>query len=100
MRLLRHSQFSVNETVQRLQASARDQGLPVLALLRGERPVLVLASSVGGTPVVMQDADSAPAIPLSLMVSATRSGGADVLAARAGWIDMPEQVAHELAALG
>lgn len=99
MRLLRHSQFSVNETVLRLQASARDQGLPVLALLRGERPVLVLASSVGGTPVVMQHADSAPAIPLSLMVSATRSGGADVLAASAGWIDMPEQVAHELASL-
>ena len=68
MRLLRHSHFSVNETVLRLEASARDQGLSVLALLHGTRPVLVLASSIGGTPVVMQDADSPPAMPLSLMV--------------------------------
>src|SRR6266568_2889034 len=68
MRLLRHSHFGVRETVRRLEASARVLGLPVLALLHGERPVLVLASSVGGTPVVMHDADSAPAMPLSLMV--------------------------------
>jgi hypothetical protein len=99
MRLLRHSQFGVNETVRRLEASARDQGLPLLALLRGERPVLVLASSVGGTLVVMQDADSAPAMPLSLMVREAHTGGADVLIAASDWLDLPPAVADELASL-
>ncbi len=99
MRLLRHSHFGVNETVLRLEASARHQGLPVLALLRGERPVLVLASSVGGTPVVMQDADSSPAMPLSLMVREGRAGGADVLVAASDWLDLPAAVADELASL-
>lgn len=99
MRLLRHSHFGVNETVRRLEASARDQGLPLLALLRGERPVLVLASSVGGTPVVMQDADSPPAMPLSLMVREGRVGGADVLVTASDWLDLPATVADELASL-
>jgi hypothetical protein len=99
MRLLRHSHFGVNETVRRLEASARDQGLPVLMLLHGERPVLVLASSVGGTPVVMQEADSSPAMPLSLLVRGARAGGADVLVADSGWLDLPETVAGELASL-
>lgn len=99
MRLLRHSHFSVNETVRRLEASARDQGLPVLAMVRGERSILVLASSVGGTPVVMQEADSRPATPLSLMVSQSRGGGADVLVAASDWLDLPAAVADELASL-
>jgi hypothetical protein len=99
LRLLRHSQFGVNETVRRLQASAQDQGLPVLALLHGERPVLVLASSVGGTPVVMQHADSAPAMPLSLLVCAGSAGGADVLVTASHWLDLPAAVADELASL-
>jgi hypothetical protein len=99
VRLLRHSHFGVNETVRRLEASARDQGLPPLALLRGERSVLVLASSVGGTPVVMQDADSAPAMPLSLMVREGRVGGADVLVSASSWLDLPAAVADELASL-
>ena len=99
LRLLRHSQFGVNETVRRLEASARSQGLPVLALLNGERPVLVLASSVGGTLVVMQDADSAPAMPMSLMVRAGRGGGADVLATPGDWLDLPPAVADEIALL-
>ena len=99
MRLLRHSQFGVNETVRRLEATARDQGLPVLALLHGERSILVLASSVGGTPVVMQEADSPPAMPLTLLVRGDRGGGADVLIAEGGWLDLPAAVADELASL-
>jgi len=103
MRLLRHSQYGVNETMSRIEAMARDEGLPVLALLRGERPVLVLASRAGGTPVVMQTADSHPSMPLSLMISAGHQGGADVLVAGApaahGWADLPEGVVAELAAL-
>jgi len=99
MRLLRHSHFGVRETVQRLEASARLQGLPVLALLHGERSVLVLASSAGGTPVVMHDADSHPAVPLSLMVHEARAGGADVLVTASDWPDLPAAVADELASL-
>ena len=105
MRLLRHSQYGVRETVQRLEATARDEGLPVLALLRGERPVLVLASRAGGTPVVMQHADSHPSMPMSLMISEGRSGGADVLVASfvvapaSPWADLPDAVVADLAAL-
>ena len=99
MRLLRHSHFGVNETMRRLEASARDHGLPVLALVHGERPVLVLASSVGGTPVVMQEADSLPAMPMSLMVRQGRAGGADVLITPGDWLDLPPAVADELASL-
>jgi uncharacterized protein (DUF302 family) len=107
MRLLRHSQYGVNETVTRIEALARDEGLPVLALLRGQHPVLVLTSRAGGTPVVMQHADSHPSMPLSLMVSESRSGGADVLVATsiAGesvpqiWADLPDAAVADLAAL-
>lgn len=99
MRLLRHTHLGVNETVRRLEESARVQGLPVLALVRGERSVMVLGSAVGGTPVVMEQADSLPAMPLSLVVREGPSGGADVLVAAGSWLDLPDDVATELAAL-
>jgi uncharacterized protein (DUF302 family) len=83
MRVLRHSRFDVSETLSRIEISARDRGLSVLARVRGEQSVLVLGSSVGGTLVVMDEADSQPAIPLSLVVHQTRGGGADVLIASA-----------------
>lgn len=103
MRLLRHSRYDVAETLHRLELAARDRGLAVLARLAGARPVLVLASSVGGTLVVMNRADSRPAVPLSLMVSASTDGGADVLAALptegcavADWGELPPAVADDL----
>ena len=100
MRLLRHTHLGVNETILRLEASARDQGLSVLAMVRGERSVMVLGSSVGGTPIVMEEADSVPSMPLSLMVREGMSGGADVLASAAqSWLELPAEVASELAAL-
>jgi uncharacterized protein (DUF302 family) len=106
MRLLRHSRYSVGETVQRLEAAARDQGLSVLALMPGAHPVLVLGSSVGGTLVVMQEADSRPAMPLSVMVREASEGGADVMVAQAAterpsldWQDLPAAVVDDLAAL-
>jgi hypothetical protein len=106
MRVLRHSPFGVTETVHRIEAAARDRGLPVLAVLPGSRSVLVLSSTAGGTPVVMDDADSQPAVPLSLMVLARRGGGADVLIgivpgapARRDLRDLPPAVAEDLAAL-
>ena len=106
MRVLRHSRYSVGETVQRIEAAARDQGLSVLALMPGVRPVLVLGSSVGGTLVVMEEADSQPAMPLSVMVREGTEGGADVMVAQASterpshdWEDLPSAVVDDLAAL-
>ena len=106
LRLLRHSRFDVSETLQRIERAARDQGLSVLARVPGAPPVLVLAASIGGTLVVMDDADSRPAMPLSLMVSAAVDGGADVLVAAAqadgaasDWSELPASVADDLRAL-
>jgi hypothetical protein len=104
MRLLRHSRFDVSETVQRIEAAARNRGLPVLALISGARPVLVLASSVGGTLAVMQEADSNPAMPLSVMVRAGARSGSEVLIAAVGggaqaWRDLPAAVVEDVRAL-
>jgi uncharacterized protein (DUF302 family) len=105
MRVLRHSRFDVNETVLRIEQSARLQGLSVLARMGGSRPVIVLASSVGGTLVVMDGATSALDVPLSVMVRAGAAGGADVLVASGSpsrserWSDLPPAVADDLAAL-
>lgn len=105
MRVLRHSRFDVNETVLRIEQSARLQGLSVLARIDGSRPVIVLASSVGGTLIVMDGATSALDVPLSVMVRAGEQGGADVLIASATgagpahWRELPPAVADDLAAL-
>ena len=105
LRLLRHSRFDVSETVLRIEAAARTQGLSVLARVAGARPVIVLASAVGGTLVVMDEANSQPAVPLSVVVHAVEGGGADVLvslalrAETADWHDLPAAVARDLAAL-
>jgi hypothetical protein len=106
MRVLRHSRYGVTETVQRIEAAARDRGLSVLALMSGARPVLVLASSIGGTLVVMDDADSHPEVPLSVMVREGSDGGADVLIGSASsadapreWHSVPASVVDDLRAL-
>lgn len=106
MRLLRHSPFDVAETLQRIELAARDRGLSVLAKVAGAPPVLVLAASIGGTLVVMTNADSRPAMPLSLMVSASADGGADVMVATAqrdadstDWSELPASVVDDLRAL-
>ena len=105
LQLLRHSRFDVSETVQRLEAAARGHGLSVLARISGARPVIVLACVAGGTLVVMEDADSPPTVPMSLLVHAVASGGADVLLTsrlrgRPGdWQGLPVSVAEDLAAL-
>lgn len=106
MKLLRHSRFDVSETLQRIELAARDRGLSVLARVAGAQPVLVLASSIGGTLVVMNEADSRPAMPLGLIVSAAADGGADVLVAStqdagtAGdWSELPNEVVDDWRAL-
>ena len=106
MKLLRHSRFGVTETLQRIESAALDRGLSVLARVSGAPPALVLAASIGGTLVVMEQAGSRPAMPLSLMVSASRGGGADVLVAFGAeavavdnWSDLPASVVADLRAL-
>jgi hypothetical protein len=105
LRLLRHSRFDVTETVMRIETAARDRGLSVLARLSGAHPVIVLEASMGGTLVVMQEADSQPAAPMSMLVRAVDGGGADVLVVSgldgesAAWLDLPTSVAEDLAAL-
>ena len=105
-RVLRNSRYSVAETVARIEAAARDRGLSVLAMTGGERRMLVLASSVGGTPVVMNDADSPIEVPLGLMVRVGRGGGCDVLIASALqvttphlWRELPAAVVEDVRAL-
>ena len=106
MRMLRHSRFGVAETLHRIELAARDRGLSVLAMVPGAPPVLVLASSIGGTLAVMNEASSRPVMPLSLMVSAAHGGGAHVLIASAyaqsesvDWSELHASVVDDLRAL-
>lgn len=104
-RVFRQSPYSIGETVQRIEAEARQQGLSVLAELEGSQPVIVLGSSIGGTPVVMDRANSRPDVPLSVGVRETVGGGVEVLLADGAqerdsdWADLPSEVSDDLAAL-
>jgi hypothetical protein len=104
-RVLRQSPYDMNETLQRIEDAARHQGLSVLAEVDGSQPVIVLGSSIGGTPVVMDRADSRPDVPLSVRVRERVGGGIEVLVANAAddtdtdWQDLPTEVADDLAAL-
>lgn len=106
LRVLRHSRFGVTETLQRIEVAARDRGLSVLAMVPGTPSALVLAASIGGTLVVMSEADSRPAMPMSMMVREAGDGGADVLVTAAAdaqplhdWSELPTSVVDELQAL-
>lgn len=106
LRHSRHSRYGVGETVRRIEAAARERGMSVLAKTGGALTVLVLASSIGGTPIVMAEAGSELEVPLSVTVREGRDGGADVLvsATTTGtssdvWEDLPAEVAEDLAAL-
>ena len=102
MRLLRHSPYGVKETVRRIEDAARARGHEVIARVGLQGPVIVLASSVGGTPVLMASADSLPDVPLSVQVLRSADGGADVLVPQSldsGWDGLPGAVVEELAGL-
>lgn len=102
MRVLKHSPYSVHETMQRIEAAVRASGHEVIARVGPQGSVIVLASSVGGTPVLMESADSSPDVPLSVQVRRTADGGADVLIPQSldsGWDGLPAPVAEELAGL-
>ncbi|CAN5141039.1 hypothetical protein BH11PSE9_BH11PSE9_14790 [soil metagenome] len=104
-RWLRHSHYNVAEAVMRIEAAVRGQGLSVLARVGQDTPILVLASSVGGTPVVMDASNSRIDIPLSVRLRRVDGGGVDVSIAAACapldalWSELPRAVADDLAAL-
>ena len=96
-RLMRHSRYGVAETLQRIEAAAQSQGLSVLMRMGGKQPVIVLASSVGGTLVVMDEASARIDIPLALWLRESADGGVDVATGascqmiQAGLHDLPQQ---------
>ena len=104
-RVSRPSPYGVHETLQRIEEAARRDGLSVLMRLEGKRSVIVLASSVGGTPVVMHEADPHPDMPMSVQVREGEGGGTEVwLAASADdadsdWTELPVGAADDLARL-
>ena len=100
------SRFSVAETVLRIEATAVRHGLPVLARLRQptqdpleSRLVIVLESSQGGTPVLMDTPNARPGLLLSVIVQATLDGTIEVLLpedALTALADLPDQLTPEL----
>ena len=104
-RLMRHSRFGVAETLQRIEAAAELQGLSVLMRMGGQQPVIVLASSVGGTLVVMDEASARIDIPLAFRLRRSADGGVDVDCGVSrqlmlgGMQDLPQAVANDLAAM-
>ena len=102
-RMLRHSPYGVVETVQRIEAAALSRGMTVLARVAPSgQPVIVLESSIGGTLVVMDEANERVDIPFSLQVRESADGGADVLlavttdTAPSEWQDVPDRVVADL----
>jgi hypothetical protein len=81
------SRYGVSETVQRIEASAQRHGMHVLACLpqkgnavNGEAGfMLVLESSQGGTPVLMETEGAQPSLLLSVYLRSARAGGTEVL---------------------
>lgn len=107
------SRYDVVETVERIEACARQHGLSVFArmaepghpspaapeLARGRQAVIVFASGEGGTPVLMSTANARPDLALMLYVRDGPSGGVEVLMPNADWSDLPPEVAHDVAEL-
>ena len=103
-KVMRSSPYGVEETVHRIEAAAQRDGLTVLVRLEGARPVIVLASAVGGTPVVLDEHADRPGIPLAVQVRAT-AAGSEVLIddsaehADSDWTQLPEGAADDVARL-
>lgn len=108
------SRYDVAETVQRIEASAQRHGMHVLACLprkmnavTGESGyMLVLESSQGGTPVLMETEGARPSLLLSVILRSAQAGGTEVLMHEEALGDLgglPEglsaQVQHDLADL-
>jgi hypothetical protein len=108
---VRHSPYGVAETARRLEAAAHATGLHVLANVAPPVPspmphrIVVLASSEGGTPVLLDRPGAWPDMPMALHVEAAAGGGALVrltevdLDGRDDEGDWPSTVTGELADL-
>lgn len=103
---MRHSSHGVPETLRRIELAVVDKGLAVMGRFGAEhQPVIVLASSVGGTPVLMSEGDLLPDMPLSIQIKPSFFGGSDVLmvspsaSPHTDWSDVPESVAHDIVSL-
>lgn len=98
------SRFGVSETVHRIEASAQRHGMHVLACLpqtlnevTGEsRYMLVLESSQGGTPVVMESEGAKPSLLLTVYLKQAPAGGTEVFLPRDPLRDAPEGLSDQL----
>jgi hypothetical protein len=109
--LARISRYGMAETVQRIEASAQRHGMHVLVCLPQARPdaagdarcVLVLESTQGGTPVVMEREGARPDLLLSVTLQRRRTGGTEVFVHEGLTGDLPEGLSaalrHDLADL-
>jgi uncharacterized protein (DUF302 family) len=102
----RSSRYSVVETMQRIEASAARHGLSVFArsggfaqLDGGVTHIIVLESSQGGTPVVMEGPHTAPDLPLCVTIRRGVAGLTEVLISSADWEGLPQQVTRDLESL-
>lgn len=103
------SRYDILETANRIEASALRHGLSVFTRLRqspiigmdGERLalVIVLESSQGGTPVVMDGVSERPGLPLSVMLRVDDGGGTRVYIPMGTWDELPQQLAADVAGL-
>jgi hypothetical protein len=102
--LAKVSRYGMSETVQRIEASAQRHGMHVLACLpqtlnevTGEsRYMLVLESSQGGTPVLMESEDAQPNLLLTVYLQQTRAGGTDVFLHQGSLKDLPEGLSDQV----
>ncbi len=99
LHLLGSSRFDTAETVRRIERAAAGHGLFVLTKLRGEWPLIVLASFAGETPVVMETADADPALPLGLLLRPSQSGAEVLVRAVVSPVWEPGRAADRLASL-
>ena len=109
------SRYSVAETVLRIEASAQRHGLQMFALVDRSAQagkdvpestswkVVVLASSGGGTLVLMDRPGGQHAVPMSLVVRENGRGGSEVLVGSAAtdeaFAGLPVHVKRDLAEL-
>lgn len=103
------SRYDILETANRIEASALRHGLSVFTRMRqspivgmdGARLalVIVLSSSQGGTPVVMDGVSERPGLPLSVMLRAGLGGVTQVYTPVGEWGEFPGQLAEDVAGL-
>lgn len=103
------SRYDIVETANRIEKSAARHGLAVFTRFRqnpvagvaGERRalIIVLESPQGGTPVVMEEDNERPGLPLSLLLTVDDVGATQVLIPIGAWDELPDYLAGDVAGL-